>query len=74
MTDLNNHTYLKKLGDAANSEEGMLIIEFLKNEESKLKYEDIDLDLPPDQLAIEFKKMRAVKEFINTKLKILLNN
>ena len=74
MIDLNNPDYLKKIGKAASSDDGKVIVEFLRNEYNKLRYEDIDIDLPPEQLALEFKKMREVKEFIDTRLKILKSN
>jgi hypothetical protein len=72
MIDLNNDDYRKLLGDAANSKDGMIVVEFLRNEADKLNYEKIDEKLPFDQIGLEYKVINRTKKYFKKCLSYLI--
>lgn len=71
--DLNNEDHLKALRKAADSKEGKVLVEFWRGELAKLNYEDLDENLPPEQLARCYRSMKETREFIKTTLNLLSN-
>jgi hypothetical protein len=72
MIDLNNDDYRKILGDAANSKDGKIIVEFLQSEVDKLKFENIDEKLPFDQIGLEYKVINKTKKYFKKCLRYLI--
>jgi len=63
--DTNDEEQLEKLNEAINSDEGQLILEYIKQELSELDYENIDDTLTNEQAGQEFKVIKKIKKFFN---------
>lgn len=74
MIDLNNDEYRKLLSDAGNSKDGKIIVEYLNNELSKLRFDTIDDKLPLQELALEYKVMKKTREYIKKCLIYLIGS
>jgi hypothetical protein len=63
--DSNDIEQLNKLQDAVNSDEGQLIINYIKQELAELDYTSINDDAPNEQVGQEFKVIKKIKEFFD---------
>ena len=71
--DLNNEKYLAKLRDAVASDEGQVIIEYLKLQAAKFDYEEIDVKQKNELVGEDFKVFHKVNQFINGILSVFDN-
>ena len=62
MVDINNEEYLKKLHKAAASDDGQVIIEYLKHESEKFDYETLEATTF-ENLGIAFEVCRSIKQY-----------
>jgi hypothetical protein len=78
MLDLNNDKDLKKLREAISSEEGQLIIDFIKHYFNELDFKIIDKTQPMDEIGHRFLVIYEIKEKLNSLLELFdkytLNN
>lgn len=72
MVDLNSDEYLIKLNKASASEAGQIIIEYLKHEADKYRYEDIVID-KMSEVGMNFVVIKEIKEYLRNVLSRLDN-
>ena len=72
INDLNNEEYLKALGDAGNSKDGLVIAEFLQSELVKISYDNISDNLDITQTGIEYLSIRKTRQYLKKVLNYLI--
>lgn len=63
--DINDEEYLKKLRKAVASEEGQIVIDFIKSKVDEIKYDNIQEDRPDNEVGQDFKVYKRINDFIN---------
>lgn len=71
MVDINDDKYLKSLKKAASSDDGKLIIDYLKSEMEAHNYENIKLDVGFSEIGMNYVVFRAINKYFKTVLSIL---
>ena len=74
MIDLNNDKYRKKLRDAVASDQGQLIIEYLKNEMMQYDFENIATENRENkEIGMDFKVYKNINTYFKSILSIFDN-
>lgn len=71
--DLNNQDEVEKLKNAANSRQGILIVEYLQDALSELDFEQINAEAADQQVGQDFKAIFRARTFLKNKINFLIN-
>lgn len=73
IVDLNDQDYLNALKKAASSNDGQIVLEFIKWHYNKIDFNDLDATRANDIVGADFRVMKSVKEWLSDILKLLEN-